>query len=852
MRRAGALWAALVFATLGAPGSVTALDPNKPLSSFSRAAWQVRDGLPQDEIQTVAQTRDGYLWAGTLEGVVRFDGFAFTVFDRNNAPLPGKDAQALAESRDGTLWLGFYSGGLVAYRDGVFRSYGLAQGLPAAPMQALEEDQTGGLWIATLGAGLLRFEADRFARYTTKDGLSSDSVLSLDVDGTGRLWAGTLAGLDLFEGGRFRHFAVGDAAASSRVDALDHDGAGRLWVGTPRGLYRLGDDHVAFDEAVTRQLSNRGIRTLLGDREGALWIGTEDGLNRLYAGNVESLNVKDGLTDRVVMSLFEDLEGALWIGTVEGGLNRLRQGPVITFASQNGLSADSVDTIAPARDGGFWIGDGGEVDRFENGRFRPLHARAELGGSIILALLEGTDGALWAGNSAGLHRYMGGRWTHYTSKDGAPAGEVRALCEDRAGRLWVGTDGGGLGCLTAGAFSQLTKRDGLAGDQVRSIREGKDGTLWIATYGGLSALKNGRFTNYTTLDGLSADFARSLHLDEDGTLWIGTYGGGLNRLKDEHITAYTMRDGLFHDTLYAIVDDGLGNLWMSSTKGIFAVARKELDDFAAGTAKRIHCVAYGRGDGMASGEGNGGSPAGLRGADGRLYFATVKGMVSIDPAKAAVKPAAPPAVVEGAFVNGQALDPRRGLEIGPGMNRVELRYTSIALTTAHRLEFSYKLDGLDADWVDAGAVRQAHYTSIPAGHYLFRVRVRSLGGAWNEAGAPVAIGVRAHWYRTPAFFGMLAAAAALLAWGFYRLRVQGLVVREAELKRRVDEAVARLKVLQGLLPICAGCKKIRDDKGYWQQIESYIRQHSEAEFTHGLCPDCIQRLYPGLRPKPEA
>jgi hypothetical protein len=396
----------------------------------------------------------------------------------------------------------------------------------------------------------------------------------------------------------------------------------------------------------------------------------------------------------------------------------------------------------------------------------------------------------------------------------------------------------------------LTVRDGLPSDHLRTLLEGRDGTLWIATYGGLAALgSDGRFTSYTTRDGLAHDLVRSLHEDDRGVLWVGTYGGGLSRVESGRITTYTTRQGLFDDVIFEILEDGRGRLWMSCNKGIFSVSLSDLESVAARRQASVHSVAYGRSDGMRNPEANGGSPAGLRTGDGRLWFATAAGLVSIDPAAITGSRAATTGLVEEAWVDGEHADVHQGLDLAPGNHRLQLAYTALSLVAPDHLRFAYVLEGFDAAWIDAGTRRQTSYTNVPAGRYRFRVRVRDEDGPWNEAGIPMSLRVRSHWYRTRAFFWIAGAAVVLAFAGAYRLRVRGLLARERELARGVEQALADVKVLSGLLPICASCKKIRDDRGYWNQLEQYIGDHSQAAFSHGICPDCVQRLYPDVAEK---
>jgi hypothetical protein len=400
--------------------------------------------------------------------------------------------------------------------------------------------------------------------------------------------------------------------------------------------------------------------------------------------------------------------------------------------------------------------------------------------------------------------------------------------------------------LENGRFGSLTTRDGLAGDRIRALLEDEGGTLWIGTYGGLSAFANGRFTNYTTGEGLSHNLVHDLYADSDGALWIGTYGGGLNRLKNGRLTRCTTREGLFQDVIYSILDDGRRRLWMISNKGIFFVSRAQFEEFAAGRIPGVNSVTYGVADGMPSAEGNGGAPGGAVGSDGRLYFGTVKGLVAIDPDFPLVAHAIRPPIVEGAWLNGQSVALQGGVDAPPGTNRLLFRYTSVALSYAARLAFSYRLEGFETDWVEAGSARQTQYTNIPPGNYRFVVRAREGGGPWSAPGSAVALRVHAVWYRTGRAQLLFLAGLLLLAGASFQLRIRALRARQLELSKKVAEALGQVRMLSGLLPICASCKKIRDDAGAWHQIESYVRDHSEASFTHGICPVCFETLHPDV------
>jgi ligand-binding sensor domain-containing protein len=829
------------------PRAATALDHAKAMGQYSLAAWQTEDGLPHNRVQAIAQTPDGYLWLATQEGLARFDGVRFTVFDRRStAAMSANDVETLFVSRDGALWVGVYGGTLLRYENGRFRSYSSREGLSSATINALAEDARGDLWIGTDGDGLYRLHDGVFARYTEKDGLPDDAVRCLLGDREGGVWIGTPSGLGRWRDDRFERFDLPPAPRPAAVSALAADANGRIWIGTDGdGLYRLDGSRVVREGVALRDAHVRG---LLADRQGSLWIGTDGGLHRVHEGRVDVLTRQDGLTSDSIRTVFEDREGSLWLGAI--GLLQLKDGTVLNYGRAQGLGDEDVYAVTAAPGRGLWVGtSGGEIALFANGRFTPVAGRPVLHGATVLALREDRGGRLWVGTDHGLFRLAEGKWTNYSVREGLPPNDIRSILEDREGRLWIATDGGGLARLDGDRFALLTTRDGLPSDHLRTLLEDRDGTLWIATYGGLAALAGGRFTTYTTRNGLAHDLVRSLRLDDRGVLWVGTYGGGLSRVESGRVTAYSTRQGLFDDVIFEILEDDGGRLWMSCNKGIFSVSVADLDAVAAGRQSSVHSVAYGRSDGMRNPEANGGSPAGWRTEDGRLWFATAAGLVVIDPAAVARRRDAPPALVEEVWVDGERQDPAHGMDLPPGNHRLQFSYTALSLLAPDHLRFAYVLEGFDAGWIDAGTRRQTSYTNVPAGRYRFRVRARDEDGPWNEAEVAMPLAVRAHWYRTRAFFVIAGGLVALAVAGAYRLRVRGLLAREREMARRVDEALADVKVLSGLLPICASCKKICDDRGYWNQLEQYIGDHSQAAFSHGICPDCVNRLYPDVADK---
>lgn len=399
-----------------------------------------------------------------------------------------------------------------------------------------------------------------------------------------------------------------------------------------------------------------------------------------------------------------------------------------------------------------------------------------MSGNSVRAIFEDREGTLWIGTESGLNSLRDDRFTVYTIRDGLSHDNVRAITQDREGNLWLGTYGGGLNRLREGKFISFTARDGLSNDHIWVNLEDREGNLWVGTWNGLDRFNKSRFTAITSADGLSNDYVWSIYEDRAGGIWIGTDGGGLNRLKDGRITRYTTKDGLFDDVVMAILEDDAGNFWMSCNRGIFRASRRELNDFADGRVRSIGCVAYGTADGMTSSACNGVSqPSVTRTRDGRLWFPTVKGVVIIDPRHIPTNAMPPPVAIEEVVVDAVTVNKgnrQSGATFAPGAERFEFHYTGLSFVAPERVRFRYMLEGLDHDWVDAGARRVAYYNNLAPGDYRFRVLAANNDGVWNEEGASLSFHVQPRFYQTYPFYLMCVALAGLIVWSLYRLRVR--------------------------------------------------------------------------------
>jgi len=776
---------------LGLPAR--ALDPAKSVARYHREAWGAEDGLPQVTVDSLVQTEDGYLWFGTQEGLVRFDGVRFEVFDRRNTEaLVTASISALERGRDGSLWIGSQEGGLVHYRDGVFEAYDEADGLPSMFVIGMLVDRDGALWTG-YEYGLTRFDGAAFTRIELPGDRITVTNLAQTADGT--VWFGTrFRGLFRVRGDAVEPATGVGPAAGHPISALLAAADGSLWIGTEgEGLFHVaggGTTRLTVEDGLTVN----SIASLAEDRDGNLWIGTYGGgICRLTGGQLDCQTQDQGLGADSIGALWEDHEGSLWLGTKSQGLLRLRDTTFSGYTTRDGLSFDSVRGILEGADG-IWIGTDDGLNLLVDGEFREFPRREEFASHPIMALHEAADGSLWMGAyQVGLSRLHDGVWDP-PLRD---LDHVTAIVDDGAGGLFIGSrlglfnyDGEGLAPIPLG----------LDHGHVKALKRTRDGSLWVGTHGsGAIRVADGEVRPLESAASELQSVVLSVYEDAKSTLWFGT-GGGLIRYRDGVTRAFTVDDGLTDDRVYAVLEDDSGHLWLSGNRGVSRVARADLDAVARGETETAPVVTYTHTDGMPATECNGGlDPAGMKGSDGRLWFPTVGGVAVVDPANLHRSAIPPPVVVERVLVEGQSVDPGEPLDLAAGVEHLEIRYTALSFIAPERMRFRYRLEGFEDAWIEAGTRREAHYTNLPPGSYRFVVAACNADGVWNEVGASLSLTQRPYLHQMPAFWGGLALVALVGFWGVYRVRLRQLERRQRELEELVEQRSRQLVEAENLL-----------------------------------------------------
>jgi ligand-binding sensor domain-containing protein len=535
-------------------------------------------------------------------------------------------------------------------------------------------------------------------------------VLALAEASDGYLWVATPEGLQRWNGSAF---LPGPAFPGPLplLSALVVDGQGVLWAGDQAGnVHRLRDG--VMQPAPEASLPGNRISVLLADRRGALWVASRGrGLLRLVEGRRSVLDDTNGLgRDKSLYSLLEDAEGSLWLGLANSGLFRLKDAPFTPYGIPEGLGHDIVTSVREARDGSLWFATlGGGISRWKDGRMTSWTTQQGLLDDRVFGSAEGRDGSLWFATRWGILRWREGTFTSIPEPGLAPRIPFwQPVHEDEHGTLWATTQDG-LARWDGRQFSLVAPEDKVLGAVIRVLQRRAAGGFWIGTEGGgLAWFAEGRVNTLSSQGSPLQGDIRGLH--EDGqTLWIGTTDG-LFRWKEGRFVRLSRAHGLFDDAVFLILPDGKGHLWMTCNKGIFRVSQQELEAVADGRLERVTSYAYGREEGMRAEECNAlGGPAGVRARDGRLWFPTIRGAVAYDPSHEPAPAALPPVLIEELWVDQHPLPASEWPRIPPGGGRVAIHYTTPALSSAERVRFRYKLEGIDADWVEVGPQRVAYY-----------------------------------------------------------------------------------------------------------------------------------------------
>ena len=735
-------------------------------SSYALTVWSAETGASPGDVFAITEDRDGYLWLGTQTGLVRFDGFKFVTWaNADGTPVPGP-VLAVAGARDGSVWVGGSAG--------VFRVSGAAvhhvseEAGFEGTASALIEDRRGAIWVGNR-RGLFRYAGGKWTRITEADGYRGREVFSLHEDQSGRLWVGSSFGV--FRS-RDDAFELLDAKLDN-VQSFAEDDSGAMWVTDSAVILRRFESPADATYAPDIRLPTSAWK-LLHDSRGQMWVAALGGGLLLldHAGQPGAMVRRFDYERRMTgstRSLYEDREGNIWVG-LRGGLLRLSEAVFRTDIPLDGLTQDGVRTMAVSGDGSVWVATSHSINRFA-GDQRTTYPVPQ-----TLNLYSDPQGVMWASTSEGLWRFANGQFRKEPVPGSINWGRVLSLVSASADTLWLCSSLTGVMAWDGKSLTEPTDQKDLTERACATMFRDRRGRVWVgfgAGGGGGAALyENGRLRSIDSRDGLTPGSIVAVSEDTSGSVWLAT-ASGLNRYKDGRITAITSPQAPLTELLPTMVEDADGFLWVGtkSGSGMLRIHPREVDKLVANPAASLEYAVYDSTDGLSQSAlswRNG--VTGVRGGDGRLWFATGLGLAIYDPSTRLRPRRATPPQLEGVVADGRRLPVARELALPNRTSTLRLEYGAISLSAASKLRFRYMLEGLHDDWVMAGSAREAVFNDLPSGDYRFRVAA-TYEGPWSESQA-AAISVAPPYYRTGWFLtGVMATALSLLAAAWWlRLR----------------------------------------------------------------------------------
>jgi signal transduction histidine kinase/ligand-binding sensor domain-containing protein len=781
--------------------------------------WTTEQGLPQNTVNAIHQTRDGYLWIGTRHGLARYDGVRFADFSSKLVEDDERDLDILgfAEDTDGRLW--FYTPrGLVFYYQGQFKPFPLAAEASELKIERISAHPTAGLWVAA-SEGLFRLNGGSLEKVCGIPRGEGEWFSAMMPDLNSNLWVRVSGAVPL----RWTYIEVGSCRVRNleellpgigQIDAIWPDPSGRLWMARPNELL-LWDGSNVVAQSAAQVWGGSPVRSLMRDSRGKLWAANYSGTHQLHAyaaGDFRSFGPDDGMhyADDV-RAMFGDREGNLWIGTGSGGLYRLQERRLVSIIGGYHSELDEVYSVAPGRDGCVWLATAYGLVKIQGNThtvYTNSHMQPGVNFSKTRTVLQHSSGEVFlALDFHGLCRLSADELQPVKTPPLSLGSRqvVNSLCEAPDGTLWAAAETGLLE-LKGDAAKLWSNGEKFSSGQLFRIACGPDGALWAGTRtNGLWRLKDGLWSRLSKRDGLLSQNIWPLVVEPDGTLWAGT-PKGLNRVRTNQINSVTTEQGLYYPPHYALLPDGKGNYWSFGNRGIWKVNASELHQVADGRADQVFCVSFGEADGMLSAEGNGDQqPNAAVLPNGQLWFPMTRGVVIVDPPALPENKVKPPIIIEeirfddqivyrdGGFSGPRQMGPNNALLLRPGEARVvEVKFTATTFVDSEKVRFRHRLLGADNDWV-TDTHRRALYTNLKPGAYEFEVEACNHHGYWSEAPARFSFILPPRFFETWWFYTVSVLGMGLALGGWHRQRLHNAhKVQRLEQERAVQQERARI------------------------------------------------------------
>ncbi|GAA6174065.1 diguanylate cyclase [Colwellia sp. KU-HH00111] len=760
-----------------------------PLSDYFTQTWNTHDGLPHNGINAISQSRDGYLWIGTWEGLARFNGREFKVFSRGSkVGLPDAVIKSLTATTDGKLLVAGARGGLSERLDNQWSP----QPSASTMINHAIYDTKGDLWLALEGKGLIYRNRDSQQNTLIINNLRAYKIVE---DNNQTIWVATNKGLYSVKNKTLvRHIDQTLGLPTTMSHTVLFTKEKTLIVGTQQGAYQLIN---GFFYPLHPQLSNKSITSLLQDSNNNIWIGTNGhGIFRLTGNQLEHLDDSSGLPNNNITSLYQDNELSIWVGT-SSGLFRLREAPFITLTTKQGLAGNYIRSVLSHSNGSLWIGSSKGLNVLSKNNISPITNGASNAKVSVLSLAETPENQVLVGTYAqGLFIVQNNQLrASMTTKDGLPSNEIRSILVDSNDNLWLGTASGLVKKSPGGTLTLFNQQNGLPANFIMTLAEDSIGTIWIGTGNGIASYHKGTLQTYRLNEQFDAEYAFGFHV-ESNSLWMATDRGLIHLdLDTNNMNAVTKENGLPVDKIFQIVVDNNNTFWLTSNQGVISITRNQISNVIEGKATRVNYKLFAEGVGLLSSQANGGStPAATLHQDGSVWIATAKGVSHINHQRLQrTAETKIPVVIEQLNVDGQLYPITGQVELPQGSSRITLQYAGLGYLMAEHIEYQTQLVGFDKQWQNNNNQGYTEFTNLEPGSYTFQMRAKYPNGQWQADIAEVSFTILPFYWQTTLFKVFIMAVLSIVLYSIYHYRMLAIERIQKQLKKQVHQQTIKLQ-----------------------------------------------------------
>lgn len=782
-------WIPLLSSLKAKQAQIRSFDPRVPIKNLVLDQWTGDDGLISNNLTSVSRDADGFLWVTSFNGMLRFDGNSFFLFDKENVPLlQSNGVYQSYNDRDGNIWFATQGSGLLKYHSGKFERMGSDEDLPLS-IRCVLTGSDGKIWVGTNIRGLYYSFGKGFMQLSHPK-LDEYSIYDLIETADHSIWIATAgSGLLRYKEGAFTEFTTENGLNSNRVNTLYEMKNGDLLIGTQSGLNRYVNGKMLdcgfFDRAE--------INDIVCDGNETIWLATELGLGRAN----EKLSIKevfmekDGLPASQISSLCFDQEGSLWLSTKKAGLLRLKESNFINFTKEDGLSSNKVNIIME-HNGSFFVGcDNGKMDVITGNHVKPFKLKTDLYNVGIRDICFDGNDVLVLASYRGLLMVKGGKEKLIDQSKGLPSNDVRRILIDKKKNYWIGTRTGGLIKYDGkDHFEIFDHKSPVGSDFILSVEQDQKGNILVGTHSsGVTLITpKGQFKKIPVEHGRTGILIFNIHIDSiPDTYWFST-NVGVYRCENGEVRKIKFDSQYKAETFFDFIEDGNGDAWLTSNIGVFRVKKADMIAYLDDSISYVPVRLFDKSDGMYSKECTAATRS-LLSSDGKLWIPTLGGATHIDPDNIIVNTIIPKVYITDFEVDFKPKKFQNGtvIEIEPGHLHFLFKYTALSLMVPSKVRFKYKLSGFDKEWMEVVNQRQVEFTNISAGSYNFMVMASNNDGYWNKVPVHIKFRVKPYFYKTIAFYVLLAIFIASIVWLVFYLRTKAIKRRNEELTHLNDE-----------------------------------------------------------------